>query len=115
MLQENSAADLLGRAVSDASGNRFDCCSANCTELPVIGNFFNEVIQYWMPRTVPAWLESVVEPMQPNLKHFTSAKKVYEVERMSAIVRLVLGTNAASETCLFLTCMIHFFVCERTQ
>jgi hypothetical protein len=97
MLQDSSAADLLGRAVRDVSGTGPDNCPANCSELPEICAFFTNAIQLWMPRAVPAWLESCVEPMQQDLKHFTSAKKVYEVERMSAIIRLVLGTTAKTE------------------
>ncbi len=114
MLQENSASDLLGRAVNDASESRLEPSPEKCSELPVIGNFFSAAIRLWMPRAVPSWLESSVEPMQPDLKHFTSAKKVYEVEQMSAVVRLVLGTNEMREACLQslpCTCLARSSIC----
>ena len=93
-LEESTAMQML----VDTSGSIEGCdegplrnSGAESRELPNIKQFFVKIRRLRMSKAVPEWFEREVVQMKPDLKLFTCAKKIYEVERMAAAVRLVLG------------------------
>ena len=80
--------------------------------LPLITHFFEKSAHMQMPNSVPPWLDSAVEKLLPALKHFSPPKKIYEIEHMVALVRLLLGLSFVKIFAKLLFC-VKCFVSSR--
>jgi hypothetical protein len=92
ILQENWTEEAFNNALGIwRKGYSISSRESSHETLPLITDFFRRTAQLQMSNEVPQWLDSVTEQMLPTLRQFTSPKKIYEVERMAAAVRILLG------------------------